>query len=631
MTESTSSNTKVAIEFLHDLRHISLWPTANVNSDTLLSSNNALVAENDELVVPWIDNFDRFVAPNRVEIWDECMKFLKVVQIGTTALIRCILPLPSSVSTSNWGRYEPLIATIAKHCDLQSNWEQLRTLLQKHNIAVDGNRTVTHARNLYDHQDQVFVAAFRGEEQTKFLNPTVDKYKPFWRKAGLRHRKNGYFASGDFLECLTSIAARLLLPWEAAFESDFSVVLGPLTSPSSCTDGFNSEDWKAVSAKTVFRSIRTFDSQPRFRRSLMTSVATNHQVLSLSEVVAANYTAVCWSQTAFPVHMPTKEVFHKIGTAGKPPASMVWRHLVHLHSLRCSLDSTTIQGFLSDLHATYAYLQDNLVDACSIATFRGLPLFLNTASMDGRGISLAEIQSSWVDIKHLVLSSSCDAGLVQAVRPGLKQYEKLLTKLGCKAIVYPVGNRMNPPSQQGISSGHRGIKGLHKMRDKQEGCDVAFRTEGREIKAHRLILASVSENWHRQFFELHPVEPIFIFDPANKEKFLTYDALLTVVQYAYHEPIDEDKLRIEEGDAEDIKVKKLKILLDLHKAANFQLIETLAEYVQYMIMVAIEMVINIDNVEEIQEKAKLAGADKAEEYCVSFHKANKETLGYKNE
>jgi sacsin len=629
MRESHSSETRVAAEFDHDIKSISLWPTANAKLDTLLSSNNAFIAEHGELVVPWIKFYDRFVSPSRLELWDESMKFLQVLQIDTATLIQRILPLPPSISTSDWGRYKPIIATIAKYSESETNWEKVRVLLQNSNIAVDGNKAITHVRSLYDGHDQIFIAAFRGEEATKFLHPTVDKFKKFWLRAGLRHRKNEYLAPKDFLECLTSIATRLLGLWDVALELDISVVLGPLTSPSSSTDAFNSRTWKDISTKKVFGSNSTFVSQPPFRRSCMASVATETRVLSLSEVVSSQYVAVCWSQIPFPVHKPSKEVFHKIGTAGKPPAKMVWKHLVHLHSICPSLNVTNVRDFLSDLNATYAYLQDNVEETVSKFDYRTLPLFLNSISLDERGTTLVEVQSSWVDIEHLVLSSSCDAGLVQAVRPGLKRYEKLLKRLGCRAIVYPTGTRMNPPSTLGISNGHCGMKGLQNMREKQEGFDVTFHTEGREIKAHRLVLANVSDKWRRQFFGHFFTESVFTFYSGNKEDFLTYDALLTIIKYAYQEPIDESKLRIGEDDADDVKAKKLNVLLDLYKAAHFQLIETLANYVQYMIMVAIDMVINIDNVEEIQDKANSAGAAKVEEYCVSFYQENSETLGYK--
>ncbi|EHL02792.1 hypothetical protein M7I_1131 [Glarea lozoyensis 74030] len=100
---------------------------------------------------------------------------------------------------------------------------------------------------------------------------------------------------------------------------------------------------------------------------------------------------------------------------------------------------------------------------------------------------------------------------------------------------------------------------------------------------------------------------------------------------AYQELIDEEELQIlEEGDEVD-NYQKLLSLLEIHKAANYQIIMPLAEYIEYMILLAIKIVINIDNVDTIREKAGLAQAEKVEQFCVSFYEANKDTLRFKGE
>jgi sacsin len=311
---------------------------------------------------------------------------------------------------------------------------------------------------------------------------------------------------------------------------------------------------------------------------------------------------------------------------------MVWKHLEYLRSICSSLDIASARDFFKDLHATYAFLRDHLDRAKNTFTshLRRSPLFLNTDSLNGQGITRTEIQSSWVDMDHLVLASSVDAGRLRAVRPGLRQYENLLKKLGCRAISYPIGIQISPP-QPGLLNGHTGMKGFQQMRQKQQGCDVTFRTEGREIKAHRAVLANISDKWRQQFFGGFPVESVFEFDPASQADFLTFDALLILIKYAYQENIDEKELRILEDGNEVDNYQKLVRLLNIHKAANFQIMTSLAEYIEYMILLAIKIVINIDNVDEIREKASLAQAEKVEKFCISFFEANKETLRFKGE
>jgi len=52
----------------------------------------------------------------------------------------------------------------------------------------------------------------------------------------------------------------------------------------------------------------------------------------------------------------------------------------------------------------------------------------------------------------------------------------------------------------------------------------------------------------------------------------------------------------------------------------------LAEYILYMIVTALNMVIDIDNVADIKEKTRLVGAERIEQSCIQFCKDNKETL-----
>ncbi|EPE26292.1 ATPase of HSP90 chaperone/DNA topoisomerase II/histidine kinase [Glarea lozoyensis ATCC 20868] len=603
MNKSTTSTSTVSDPILQDLRTIPLWKSADPNVNSLLSSVTAKIAEQKEFLVSWIKNGEKFVSHDEATTWNDCMEFLKVKRITTAQLIDdYIFPLPSAISKADLRTYGALISALADFINTVHSGSNVDSAIRNNNLAVDGNLDITHVSNLFEAEDEVFRAAFRTEEPTKLLHETVRKHTFFWRRAGIRHRVSGRFAANDYLECLNSIARRLSGPWDSHLENDADVVLRPLCNPSSSTDGFDLQAWSRLTQKKVFISDTRFGSEPEFRRLHMRTIASSQPVLCLSEVVSHyHHAAVCWSQTPFPINTPSKEVFHRVKYAGKPPVEMVWRHLEYLHSICSSLDMTSARDFFKDLQATYIFLQNHQDTAKTTfnSHLHGLPLFLNTNSLNGQGITPFEIQSSWIDIDHLVLASSVDAGRLQAVRPGLRQYENLLKKLGCRAINYPIGIQISPP-QPGLLNGHTGMKGFQEMRKKQQGCDVTFRTEGREIKAHRAVLANISEKWRQQFF-------------------------------AYQELIDEEELQIlEEGDEVD-NYQKLLSLLEIHKAANYQIIMPLAEYIEYMILLAIKIVINIDNVDTIREKAGLAQAEKVEQFCVSFYEANKDTLRFKGE
>jgi hypothetical protein len=261
MNESTTSSSKVSDTIIQDLRTIPLWKRAKDSTlNTLLCSVTAKVAEQKEFLVPWIKYSDNFVARDEAISYKDCMEFLQVERVATTKLINdYIFPLPSTISEVELGTYQALISALADYCDTGYNWSNVDSAIRKYDLAADGNLSVTHVSNLFEAEDEVFGAAFRIEERTKLLHESVRRHKSFWRRAGIRHRASGRFTANDYLECLDSIARRLLLPWTEQLRSDVSTVLAPLIIPSSSTDHFDLHAWNRLAAKRCLDQLADFD------------------------------------------------------------------------------------------------------------------------------------------------------------------------------------------------------------------------------------------------------------------------------------------------------------------------------------------------------------------------------------
>jgi sacsin len=234
---------------------------------------------------------------------------------------------------------------------------------------------------------------------------------------------------------------------------------------------------------------------------------------------------------------------------------------------------------------------------------------------------LTDVISSWNEIGDLVLSSSCDAGQIKAVRPSLMRYEKLLRALDCNSITYPTVTRPV------LHHGHSISASLRTLRAEKKLLDITYCREGKEIQAHRVVLAAVSEECASQWSGLFPVEDKITYDEkSDPDSFLSYHTLSTRIDYAYESQVDWSEMKASDEDDEKSKEVKLDRLLDLHKGAQYWLIRPLMSQVEDEILIAGKLFINIENVVEIRERAEYVGAKAIESLCARFIEHNRDTV-----
>jgi len=616
-----------------DLKSIPIWPSYRCDTaKQTLCSNTAFIASNDKLLVPWMKEGHRFVDPlflknssNRT-----CLQKLGINVLSVDVLLeRHILPLPSILNETDWKQFINLTNTLYSIWSL-SRWEISSTvlfLLKQSTIAANGNRTLMKASKLYDREEEIFAQAFRNETKIRFLHDEVVAWRPFWHEVGLRRRDDIFITATDYLECLQAIGRRLHdkdFGPDPYLEQDCITVLSPLTAFNSTTQRFTADDWKAVSQQRVFLSRAVFNAEPEFRKSCMAAVASkHHRLLCISEIISYDYVAVCWSQTPFPIHQPATEVLNRVSGKGQPKVSMVWQHLQHMSDTCKSLKQDQVRDFLADLSLTYNYLQDRLEDSSTtfISQLQKMKIWLNLDSLNHRYIVLADIKSSWYGINSLVLSSSCDAESIKAVRPGLMRYEKLLKALGCAFIVYPTVER--PPLYQEYSL----PRSLQQLRSESKMLDITYSSEGKSVKAHRLILAAASAKCAAQFSGAWKVEDVIEYDKVvDSDNFLSYHALSTMIEYAYGNEIEWEEMEVSEHDSADEKGVKLDKLLDLLKGSDCWLMPELKSHVQDKILLAGNAFMTTTNIVEIWERISGLGASGVEEMCAKFVEENCKVL-----
>jgi sacsin len=608
------------------LRTIPLWPSCDATFSELISARDVLIIEQG-FIVPWMKQYAQFMDPQFAKNPQNqnCFHNLGMDEIPIGKLLQHILPIPSNLSDENWQHYQTLVKSISMVHKSMPYWPTVRSTLIQSKIAGDKNRLLHTASELFDHEDPIFVSAFREKEVTNFLHNDVRSFRQLWLNIGLRHRENGSFHPADYRKCIQEMSTRLNITISALsdsqLESDSRTVLSPLVTPGSSIQRFVDSDWLAISTVRVFKSRTVHNTEPVYRQRRMEEVVANQRLLSLSEMISYTYVTVCWSQTSFASLTPTNEVFSKVRGNGKPPLAMVWRHLDYLRELAQSLRPEHISDFLSDLRSTYTYLQDNLDGSRTCFTLKDSAIWLNINSSEGDYTSLDSVKSSWNVIADLVLSSSCDAGPVKAVRPNLMRYEKLLRALGCASITYPTVTRPT------LHLGHSLSTSLRSLRDQGKLLDVTYSTEGRLIKAHRVVLAAVSDKCAAQFNGPWAVEdPIKYNEDDDPETYLSYHSLSTMIKFAYDDEVDWTEMEVREGDNAKTRGEKLHLLLDLHKGADIWLIPALKSQIQDKILLAGNKFLDIQNVEKIRQRAEEVGAKAVVEMCVKFIKDNEHTV-----
>lgn len=581
------------------------------------------MAIDSRLLVPWMKNCNRFVLPSFSSDNgnQNCLLKLGVKKLPIAALLKdYVLPMPSTLSAIHWQHFQPLISAIASITVSSDSWHTLPPMLTDSNIAADGDRNLKKASQLYDHEDQIFISAFRHQRAARFLNKNLEGYRPFWLRLGLRHRANNFISPRDYIQCLQVMKHRLSADDarnDLYLEQDSRTVLSPLTTPSSTTQRFNVRDWQAISEERVFQSRTNFSAEPQYRRETMAMVAADNNLLPLFGVVSYDHVAVCWSQTPFVIHQPTREVLGQIPGHGQPDINMVWRHLDHMAIISELLEEDQIRDFLKDLDLTYQYLQDHLEESKAGSYLVTGTVWLNLNTSDHGKVSLDDIDSSWEEIENLVLSSSCDAGKIKAVRPGLMRFEKLLRGLGCSSITYPTVTR--PTLHIGCSVS----KSLQQLRKEEKMLDITFCTESRLLRAHKVVLAAMSEKCALQFNSRWKQENLITYDEnTDPEDYMSYHTLSTMIKYAYEEEIDWKEMEVSDADDEDERAEKLDLLLDLHKGADCWMIPALKSEVEDKILVAGKAFVNLSNVVEIRERAEMVRAMEFERWCAGIIRKN---------
>ena len=308
-------------EILPLARDLPIWTSKSNDHVTAL---NALAAANDSLVPPWSPNLDHFVHPsNNLAV----LKELGVPFLDDETMLKyhILENLPAKIDSENQAAYLQFISAISASSLMKNR--SLVSLLCECKLATTRDGIMVKPSEVYDHNDGIFLAAFRFQAADHFLLKDVEGFHSFWRKAGLRCRTNGKLLGIDYVACLYAILKRLEGQEDACLKADVETVLRPLCIDDYALSDISSTDWLELATIEVFPLLSDFEGQPRFRRERMESLAGSSKALSLGKIRSTNHMSVCWSQVPFTSSEPSSWVLERVIRSSYPSCATVWQHL----------------------------------------------------------------------------------------------------------------------------------------------------------------------------------------------------------------------------------------------------------------------------------------------------------------
>ncbi|KAF8963747.1 hypothetical protein BDZ97DRAFT_1919523 [Flammula alnicola] len=339
----------------------------------------------------------------------------------------------------------------------------------------DGN--LRHVHELYDYSVPLFSKTLQYTEQSSFVHADFRDLTQSLRDRGLIHEttlKTFSFCVGvleRILEGHTHTGEPDLLSLLEISQVAFNVYQRILPR-MIMTDAMS---WEALDSISFF-------SCP------VTTVTIYRPALE----------PIAWTQRSLFFEGPTQDVLTLNANLGVPKIAEVVEHLKIL-TTEIGRDHPRNLTLMSDIKATYKWLNDRADDAREILLFSGdLRLFLNVDDPvhdDWNG--------QWCSGQELVLNLGYDHGTLKYVRRFLQEYEKLLRAAGCIVLkVVPRQMQENMGSESSDSIRLRELRNtFNEMRKSGELTDFILQptyngtddacVDASDLRGHRALVAAI--------------------------------------------------------------------------------------------------------------------------------------------
>ena len=359
------------------------------------------------------------------------------------------------------------------------------------NVAVDGDLRFRLPSTLYESSILLFQAAFRDQKRSKFLHPELAK-SHFWRDFLITN-----VSGPTYLECARSIERRnnQAIP-DDQIESDSHTVFDRLRWDYPEMHSWSI--WEPL-LKIRFAPIQeaiTSSGQSQLRSKQNSKFRQRNKLVAISEAVDPKFEGLSWSVKPVLWKQMGSLALQKI-TSKNPmiTPTTVMGHLEFLASHREEITENELPTRISEIKEAYEYLEGKMP---SYTIQESALIWLNIENENVGNMTLEIFRNSWSCTRNLCLNINYDSGEIKRVRSFLGRFHQLLMHANVSAIRPPIPPVPEPPTRQCPV-----LEGLLKLREHELFSDVTITAHKptmllqtpQTFKAHRLVLASVSDYW----------------------------------------------------------------------------------------------------------------------------------------
>ncbi len=547
------------------LRALPIWPYHNNPHKIGCSAQRGICCKDPEMLMPWIKNLADFIDPCIVASEEDMLTALGCNILSTSEAWEYVERyFPTNLNNVDSSSYRKLLEKIAR--------SGLRTSL---NIAPNGHRILCSPRSLYDSNDEIFSAAFRGQEATRFLHKDFRGHSldSFWKSTGLRARPaSGDIDGADFLQCALAIKSRKGDISNTEISRDAEKVAAYLSWNRQSLRSWSDDIWSRLWDIDIFAVADGLSIPLDYQRSRMLELAQEKSHCSLKELGREADRPIIWSQKPFPKSRLTSFAFERLPNQGRPTATSVLWHVKHLIGMRGQVKPAEAAEYLRDLQASYEYLQDQAENTQKIPGIRSEKIWINLDTTDVEKIHLGDIESALCPAQQLCMNCPSDPLPLRVVRKFLVPYEKLLGILGCRSVIQPAKAAKRPMGDIGGSPMILAMREIQKFRQEGVFVDIIFQAQGMDKPAHKIFMAAVSKYCKSQFTgewgEILRSKSMTIQVADIKFKTLSH-----MVDFAYTGEIEFDQVKDRSNN--DEIAERLDDLLDLLRSTDMWILEQL--------------------------------------------------------
>ncbi|PWW74713.1 hypothetical protein C7212DRAFT_358974 [Tuber magnatum] len=487
------------------LKHLPIWP---VLSGSFQSAAKLKLAPHTSLAMTEMVDQTTFLRPSLVTQYQDELKKLGVPQLSYTNFLNNEVGLARGhLPTEKIGEYRWFIEMV---------YRENRDVFNSCKLAVNGNLGFCLPSTLYDSSVPLFQAAFRDQAGLRFLHPELAKSR-VWRDFLITG-----VSGPTYIECARSIERRnsLAIPGDQVEFDSYTVFhhlcwdyLGMHLWPMSI--------WEAL-LKIRFAPVQTVTpawDQLQLRSRQRMKFWQQNKLVTIAEAVDPKFEGISWGQK--PVLRRELGSFAlKMITSIKPmiTPAIVIGHLEFLALHRWEIAENELQTRISEIKEAYQYLEEQIP---TYAIRENVLIWLNIENEDLRKITQETFRKSWSCAKNLCLNIMYDSGEIKRVRSFLDHFRRLLDHANVSGIVIPRPLAPEPPNALLPI-----LEGLRNLREQKLLFDVTITASFQTFKAHKVVLASVSDYWKTmlssQFMESSTAEVSLQDDPSTIKVLLDY-------------------------------------------------------------------------------------------------------------